>query len=109
MPRDRRIARWLALSIATVAACITTDDRPARAANQQVAGAVTVTFAITGMACEKCAARLDRALAKEPGVVSAEVDFSTARLRVMYDPKQIDAARLVAAIDRIGFAAVEAP
>ncbi len=44
----------------------------------------TVQLAIGGMACGACAARVEKALRAQDGVVDAGVNFATARARVAF-------------------------
>jgi len=58
---------------------------------------------VTGMTCSACAARLEKALSRAPGVQSATVNFATEQADVVYDPASIDAPAVVTAIERAGF------
>ncbi len=58
---------------------------------------------VTGMTCSACAARLEKALTRAPGVQSAAVNFATEQADVVYDPDGIDAPGVIAAIERAGF------
>jgi len=62
----------------------------------------TRELAVTGMTCAACAARVERALARAPGVLEAAVNPATelATLRVAAGA---DTAALVAAVERAGF------
>lgn len=61
-----------------------------------------VDFETEGMTCGSCAARIQRALQKQEGVSSAEVNFATGRARVLTDrPESTDS--LVRAVDQIGY------
>ncbi|HEX2038253.1 MAG TPA: heavy metal translocating P-type ATPase [Acidimicrobiales bacterium] len=62
-----------------------------------------VEFAVQGMTCGSCAARVEKALAEQPGVEEAMVNFATGRAVVVLDPAEGDPARLVEAIGRIGY------
>ncbi|MGH7481906.1 MAG: heavy-metal-associated domain-containing protein, partial [Longimicrobiales bacterium] len=50
-----------------------------------LAGVRGLTLPITGMSCAACAARVQRALERAPGVRSAGVNFGSERARVQYD------------------------
>ena len=54
----------------------------------------TISLPVTGMTCAACQARVQRALAKEPGVTSASVNLMTNSASVAYDPA-VDVAREV--------------
>lgn len=58
---------------------------------------------ITGMTCGACAARLEKALSRVPGVESANVNFATEQADVVYDPASTDVAGVTGAIARAGF------
>ena len=60
------------------------------------------TLTIEGMTCASCVTRVEKALAKVPGVVSAEVNLPTETARVRGGG---DAAALIAAVQRAGYAA----
>ncbi len=66
----------------------------------------SVELAISGMTCAACAARIEKVLAKLPGV-SAAVNLSTERARVTYPPGSIGVGELIAAIERAGYGARE--
>ena len=60
------------------------------------------TLAIEGMTCASCVTRVEKALQRVPGVVSAEVNLATETARVAGSS---DAAALVAAVQRAGYEA----
>ena len=66
----------------------------------------TMDLPITGMSCASCVARVERALAKVPGVQNVAVNLATERARVTV--AGADAAALVAAVERAGYAAAVA-
>nr|WP_274389468.1 heavy metal translocating P-type ATPase [Paraburkholderia tagetis] len=71
------------------------------------AAAWTASFAIGGMTCSACANRVEKALAKVPGVASAAVNLATENAAVRLDAP-LDAAmreRLVAAVQKAGYEA----
>lgn len=49
--------------------------------------------------------QIERALAQTPGVISVYANPATEMAYVTYDPRQVDPARLVQAIERAGFRA----
>jgi len=66
----------------------------------------TTTFKIEGMNCDACANTIKKLVEKEPGVRMAEVSFDKRQARVLYDPKSVEAHRLIEAIQKPGFRVV---
>ncbi len=64
-----------------------------------------VDLAISGMTCAACAARIEKVLGKQPGVVSAVVNFATESARIEVLQGLADPQALVVAVDKAGFAA----
>jgi cation-transporting ATPase V/Cu+-exporting ATPase len=63
---------------------------------------------ITGMSCGSCAARVQRALSREPGVGEALVNYATGRATVAIasgEPGALDVERLVEVVERAGYGA----
>lgn len=60
-------------------------------------------FAVRGMTCGSCANRVQRALTKQPGVSSAEVNFATASARVVLAEQPTDLGALRAAVAKAGY------
>ncbi|OGD23512.1 MAG: copper-translocating P-type ATPase [Candidatus Aminicenantes bacterium RBG_13_64_14] len=60
-------------------------------------------FRVTGMSCASCAANVERALKHVDGVRAANVNLATSRATVMFDPRQVDAGRLVQAVRDAGY------
>ena len=61
---------------------------------------------IEGMTCASCANTIERRLAKQPGVTSANVNFATKVATVKYEAAATDPARLAKAVDDIGYRAI---
>ena len=61
---------------------------------------------IEGMTCASCASRIEKRLAKQPGVTSASVNFATRVATVKYDPAATGPEKLAKAVDDIGYKAV---
>src|SRR3954464_14059227 len=57
------------------------------------------------MTCAACQARVQRALASEPGVIDASVNLVTGSAAVRFDPLAVTPARLVAAVRDTGYEA----
>jgi Cu+-exporting ATPase len=58
---------------------------------------------VTGMTCSACAARIEKALHKAPGVQSATVNFATEQADVTFDAGTTDAAAVIETITKTGF------
>ncbi len=63
------------------------------------------TLRITGMHCASCAALVDKSLKKLEGVDSSNVNFSTSKATVSYDPKKVDIDKLIEAVKNRGYGA----
>ncbi|MFH1683005.1 MAG: heavy metal translocating P-type ATPase [Candidatus Woesearchaeota archaeon] len=61
------------------------------------------TIKISGMHCQSCAVILDKALNKEKGFISANINFSTEKAAVEYDPNLIDEEKILQVIKRKGY------
>ena len=70
----------------------------------------TIDLGIEGMTCAACVTRVEKVLARVPGVSAAEVNLATNRARVTADPS-VTFEALAEAVDRAGYAArpIEAP
>ncbi|GHS86192.1 copper-translocating P-type ATPase [Synergistales bacterium] len=68
----------------------------------------SATIPIGGMTCAACAKRVEKALGKVEGVLSASVNFATEKATVSYDPQQAKLSALRAAIENAGYKALEA-
>jgi cation-transporting ATPase V/Cu+-exporting ATPase len=71
---------------------------------RSVAGAV-YALDVSGMSCGSCAARLQSALASEPGVTDALVNLATRRARVDAIAGAVEPERLVEIVERLGYTA----
>ena len=67
-----------------------------------------VTLNITGMSCAACAARIEKKLSKLGGVSKANVNFSTEKATVEFDPSEIKPSELIKAVESIGYGAEKA-
>ena len=63
------------------------------------------TLDIGGMHCAACIGRVERTLKKVAGVSDAAVNLATNRARVTFDPAQVAAPDLVAAVEKAGYQA----
>ncbi|BAN03503.1 copper-transporting ATPase CopA [Ilumatobacter coccineus YM16-304] len=66
---------------------------------------VTLDLDVEGMTCGSCAARVQKTLAKQPGIADAEVNYATGRARITADG-EIDLDALTAAVERTGYTLV---
>jgi Cu+-exporting ATPase len=65
----------------------------------------TVQLALSGMTCASCVARVEKALAKVEGVVSAQVNLATETAQVQFASGMVAVPALVAAVERAGYGA----
>ncbi len=63
-----------------------------------------LTFDISGMTCAACSARVEKVLARQPGVEKANVNLALERADIEVGPG-IDASVLAAAVERAGYSA----
>jgi Cu+-exporting ATPase len=63
-----------------------------------------LTLTVDGMTCGHCVGRVQKALEKSPGVLSATVDLSAGSAEVQVQPGTA-AADLVAAVEKAGYPA----
>ncbi len=63
---------------------------------------------IEGMTCAACAARIEKKLAKLPGVEQASVNYATERAEVTFDPALVRLFELRQAIEKLGYKPLEA-
>ncbi len=59
-------------------------------------------FAIEGMSCTACAARIERALKDVPGVKTAHVNFATAT-SLVHHTNQVDASAITRTVTQLGY------
>jgi Cu+-exporting ATPase len=91
------------------------DLDPARAQPADIAAAIAragysvpeqeIELAVLGMTCASCVARVEKALAKVPGVARAEVNLANERARVHLTAGLAAPADLVHAVERAGYGA----
>ncbi len=60
-------------------------------------------FTVSGMTCGSCAARINKVLARQPGVEEARVNFATGKAVVAFDPSQVSVDDLVGAVGKAGY------
>ena len=64
-----------------------------------------ISLSIGGMTCAACAGRVERALAKVPGVTDASVNLATEVAQVRFEGTDPDPSALVAAVVKAGYEA----
>lgn len=64
-----------------------------------------VKFSLEGMSCATCAGRIENAITKQKGVISAQVNLSNALAYVAFQPGTTDVDSIVAAIEAAGYGA----
>jgi len=65
----------------------------------------TVQLALSGMTCASCVARVEKALSKIEGVVSAQVNLAAETAQVQFASGMVGVPALVAAVERAGYGA----
>jgi Cu+-exporting ATPase len=65
--------------------------------------AEAVSLPVTGMTCAACAANIERALKKLPGIDAAGVNYATNRATVTFDPAVLNVPAIVEAIRDVGY------
>jgi Cu+-exporting ATPase len=63
---------------------------------------------IGGMTCAACSARVEKALRKTPGIISASVNLATEKALVVYDPSVLRLSGVKAVIEKAGYKALDA-
>lgn len=69
---------------------------------------IDLNIGIDGMTCASCSARVERGLAKLPGVTSASVNLATEQAVIQLDPQELRSADVVEGIRAIGYEPVVA-
>lgn len=58
---------------------------------------------VTGMTCNACEQRIEKALARVGGVTQSAADHRAARVRVMFDPAHTSEGAVRSCIERAGY------
>ncbi|MBL6935747.1 MAG: cadmium-translocating P-type ATPase [Alphaproteobacteria bacterium] len=66
-------------------------------------GAASLSFLVDGVTCGGCVARIESALAKEPGVVKARVNLTAKRLGLTWRPGETDPVTLAEKVTALGY------
>ncbi len=64
------------------------------------------TFAISGMTCANCSARIEKELKKQAGVLQATVNLATEKATVQYETPMISTDKLIKSVELIGYGAI---
>lgn len=67
---------------------------------------INFSVKIKGMTCASCAARIERAVAKMPGVKQANVNFAAEKLNVVLDSDRVQTRDIVQKVKDIGYEAM---
>ncbi|CAM3929600.1 heavy metal translocating P-type ATPase [Paenibacillus alkaliterrae] len=73
---------------------------------KQTDNSVTIDFAVQGMSCSACAARLEKAVGKMEGVEMAAVSFPLRTAWVQYSPGVLGPAQIAERVKQLGFEAL---
>ncbi|MDQ3553421.1 MAG: heavy-metal-associated domain-containing protein, partial [Chloroflexota bacterium] len=65
------------------------------------------SLAVEGMTCASCVRRIERHVAKVPGVSEVSVNLATEHANVSFDPATTGLPDLVAAVERAGYSVRE--
>ncbi|GEO26527.1 copper-exporting P-type ATPase A [Alicyclobacillus acidoterrestris] len=63
------------------------------------------TLSITGMHCAACAARIEKVVRRQAGVIDAHVNLATERATVTFAPEDIGLSDIIARIEKLGYGA----
>ncbi|AND43005.1 heavy metal translocating P-type ATPase (plasmid) [Cytobacillus firmus] len=77
------------------------------AKTQNDAAGENVTLSITGMTCAACATRIEKNIAKVPGVQKASVNLATEKASVTYDSKTANVNDVIEKIKKTGYGVQE--
>jgi Cu+-exporting ATPase len=104
-----------AVNFATERASVTYD--PARVAINDLLDGVSkagygvaqaeLELPITGMTCASCVRTVERAISKQPGILSANVNLATERASVHYIPGSVRRSDIIHAIEDAGYVVVD--
>ncbi|GMA98282.1 heavy metal translocating P-type ATPase [Pelosinus sp. IPA-1] len=101
---------------ATSCGCCTNDESLPQAKNETDEGCnccssveggnmVTNNYAIEGLDCGDCAAKLEKGIKKIKGVVNVQVIFASAKMKVTYDGSLVDTDKITKAVSGFGYSA----
>jgi Cu+-exporting ATPase len=64
-------------------------------------------FPVTGMTCATCSRRVEKALNKLPGILSANVNLASELATVVYAPAETSWTNIKATVERAGYGVIE--
>ncbi|MBE2270180.1 MAG: copper-translocating P-type ATPase [Anaerolinea sp.] len=67
----------------------------------------TLELPVTGMTCASCVRNVERAIEKQPGILSVNVNLATERATVHYLPNVVRRGDLVKAVEAVGYGVVD--
>src|SRR5215217_6783156 len=71
--------------------------------NADATAPAELSFPVTGMTCASCVRRIEKALAKVPGVAEARVNLATEKATVRYDPAVAGTSQFRTAVEKAGY------
>ena len=63
------------------------------------------TFSIDGLDCADCATKLEKGIRKLPGVREVQVNFTAAKLKVVYDKTLLEVSQITKTVSGFGYSA----
>ena len=64
---------------------------------------ITEVYNIEGMSCAACSSAVERVTRKLPGVESSNVNLTTAKMTIVYNPAELTRDQIEAKVERAGF------
>jgi Cu+-exporting ATPase len=72
-------------------------------------GALEERFLVEGMDCASCVTRIETAIKKLPGTLTASVNLATGEACVVFDPSRLASSHIKETVGKIGYHAVDLP
>ncbi len=79
------------------------DETPTMEATESAAESREITLPIEGMTCASCVQRIEKSVARVPGVASVRVNLATERATVDYDTASASLDTITSSIERVGY------
>lgn len=64
------------------------------------------TYTIQGMTCAACSARIEKVIAKAEGIEKVNVNLTTEKMMVTFDPSKINNEAIISKVEKIGYKAI---